>query len=159
FGYRLAFSPDSRFLAAGADGVWRPADRVDATLRLWEMASGGAVLHYDLAPGIGGALGALAFLPTGQRLLAGTPDGTIQLWDLGPRRTAPPSGPRELEALWADLAGGDAGKAYRAIHALRASPARAVPFVKAHLRPAAAPDAKRVEKLIADLDSERFLVR
>src|SRR5262249_49926591 len=40
FGYRLAFSPDSRYLAAGGDGVWYPARRFDTSLRLWELATG-----------------------------------------------------------------------------------------------------------------------
>src|SRR5262249_47743293 len=53
----------------------------------------------------------------------------------------------------------DAGKAYRAIYALAASGDKAVAFLKSHLTPSTAPDTKRVEKLIADLDSEEFAVR
>jgi hypothetical protein len=40
-----------------------------------------------------------------------------------------------------------------------ALPARAVTALAAHLQPAAPPDAKRLEKLIADLDSDAFTAR
>jgi hypothetical protein len=61
--------------------------------------------------------------------------------------------------LWADLASADAARAHRAVYTLAAAPRRAVPFLKAHGRPARGPDRKRVEKLLADLDSERFALR
>src|SRR5262249_47089835 len=64
----------------------------------------------------------------------------------------------ELRSAWEDL-GGDAGKAYRAIGALAAAPDQAVPFLTERVRPAAAPDAKRVAKLLVELDDERFEVR
>jgi hypothetical protein len=64
---------------------------------------------------------------------------------------------KQLELLWIDLASEQAGKAYHAEFALAV--AQAVPFLKEHLTPVRPIDPKRVEKLIADLDSEEFAVR
>ena len=66
---------------------------------------------------------------------------------------------KELQALWADLAGEDAARAYQAIRRLVAAPAQAVPFLQQHLRPVAAPDPKRLARLIADLDARPFTAR
>jgi hypothetical protein len=54
---------------------------------------------------------------------------------------------------------GDARKAHRAIFTLAGSPKQSLPFLKEHLHPAAAVDPKRVDKLLADLNSEQFAVR
>src|SRR5262249_13270350 len=67
--------------------------------------------------------------------------------------------PKELEALWADLAGADAAKAYRTIRALVAAPELAVPFLGQQLRPVPAPPPERLARLIADLDDRQFAVR
>jgi hypothetical protein len=53
----------------------------------------------------------------------------------------------------------NAAKAYQAMLALASSPARSVALVRKHLQPAVAPDAERLQKLIADLDSEKFAAR
>jgi hypothetical protein len=91
------------------------------------------------------------------------PDGAILVWDLAPASwphdtavKAPDR--RQLDALWSDLAA-DARAAHRAIHRLTAAPAQAVPFLKDRLRPAAAVDAKRLAKLLGDLDADQFSVR
>jgi hypothetical protein len=157
YGYRLAFSPDGRYLAAGADGVWRPTGQVDMTLRLWSLASGKEVVRYELAPGI--AVSAMAFLPSGDRLLTGMRDATLLVRDLTRPRDDEPATPTTLDALWTDLADDDAGKAYRAIHALAKGGDRAVAFLKERLPPTPAGDAERVAKLIAEFDSEQFAVR
>jgi hypothetical protein len=66
---------------------------------------------------------------------------------------------RELESLWADLAGDDARRAYGAICDLAASPRQAVPFLRERWRPAAKLDLRRVARLLADLDADEFRVR
>jgi hypothetical protein len=82
-------------------------------------------------------------------------------------REVPPQGPplelsaRELAGLWADLADKDYDKSEAAWHKLAAAGDKALPFLKARLRPIAVPplDPKQVEKLLAELDSNRFLTR
>jgi HEAT repeat protein len=61
--------------------------------------------------------------------------------------------------LWADIAGDDAAKAYRALWALVAVPDQALPLVRNTLRPVPAVTEDRLKKLIADLDDDDFAVR
>jgi hypothetical protein len=65
-----------------------------------------------------------------------------------------------LEELWRDLAGRDVAAAGRAVRALVAGRRESVPFLAAQLteRPPLADD-RRILKLIADLDDNRFRVR
>jgi hypothetical protein len=101
----------------------------------------------------------LVTLPGG-RAATGMADGDILIWDLAPS-TWPVRKPlgeldrEKLDALWTDLAG-DTRIAYRAINTLTAAPAQIVPFLKDRLRPAAEVDAKDIETLLADLDSDSF---
>src|SRR5262249_20578802 len=67
--------------------------------------------------------------------------------------------PKELEALWADLAGADAARAYRAICTLAVAPQQTIPFLAKRLRPLEPADARLVARLIADLDNGDFGVR
>jgi len=64
-----------------------------------------------------------------------------------------------LEPLWDDLASGDSRKAHQAVTALSTAPPQATALLRQHLRPAAAADARRIARLIADLDSSEFAVR
>jgi hypothetical protein len=72
-----------------------------------------------------------------------------------PRRASQPISP----AHWADLAAADAGKAYRAMQALRANGTQAVRLLQERLRPVAAPDRQKINQLIADLDQDNFAAR
>jgi hypothetical protein len=72
---------------------------------------------------------------------------------------APKSAPATVETLWADLAGEDAARAYRAIGGLAADPRRALALLRANLKPAAGPDLKRVDRCLADLDSDDYATR
>jgi hypothetical protein len=60
---------------------------------------------------------------------------------------------------WAELAGADAARAFRARWTLDSSPREAVAFLKDHLHPAQPADADHVRRLLSDLGSERFAVR
>jgi RNA polymerase sigma factor (sigma-70 family) len=157
FGYRLAFSPDSRYLAAGAEWVWRPTKRFDMRLHVWELTSGKEALTFDLPPGC--PVSAMAFWPDGDKLVTGMRDTTLLIWDLTRPLTGESAKARSFDELWSDLASADAAQAHRAIVALRGRGEPAVTYLKDHLAPGTAPDGKRVEKLIADLDSEQFAVR
>jgi RNA polymerase sigma factor (sigma-70 family) len=150
-GAQLAYSPDGKRLAVGTGS---------GTIHLWELATGQEVCR---ARGHHGRVSCLAFSADGRRLASGGEDTTVLTWDaLNLTGDAPAAGKpsdRELGALWTDLAGGDAARAYRALRALAAAPEQTIPFLRQHVRPAAAPDPKHLARLIADLDADEFAVR
>jgi WD40 repeat protein len=66
---------------------------------------------------------------------------------------------RDPDALWADLAAEDAGRAWRAIRPLVADPRKAGPLLRAHLKPVPPTDPRQIDRLVADLDSDDFQTR
>jgi WD40 repeat protein len=147
--FRAKLSPDGR-TAVSAGG--------ESAIRVWELPSGKEIGRLE---GHRSAVMDLAFSSDGRRLASAGHDTTVLVWDVAKytRRGRAPArlSADELRSAWEDL-GGDAGKAYHAIGALSAAE-QAVPFLAERVRPVAAPDARRVAKLLADLDDERFEVR
>jgi RNA polymerase sigma factor (sigma-70 family) len=146
----LAFSPDGKTLVAGG---W------DGRVRLWEVATGRERHRFAGHPA---NVQCIAFSPDGGTLASGGADTTVLLWDLTGRAGVREEGSltkEQLEALWADLAGEDAARAYRAMRALAASARQSVPFLRDRLPPVPTPDPKRLPGLLSDLASARFAVR
>jgi dipeptidyl aminopeptidase/acylaminoacyl peptidase len=145
----FALSPDAKSLVTPGEPP-----------RLWELATGkvrGQVRgHSD-------SVWSVAFSPDGKLLASGSQDTTVLIWETLNLTGEPPAAaklsPRELEGLWAGLAGADAGKAYRAIGALVAAPEQALPFLRQHLRPIAIPTPEQLNRLLADLDAKQFTTR
>ena len=67
--------------------------------------------------------------------------------------------PEQVEALWVDLAGNDAGKANRSMLNLAGARGLVEVFMRERLQAAPTIDAKQLEQWLADLDSEKFAVR
>jgi RNA polymerase sigma factor (sigma-70 family) len=148
----LALSPDGRYLAL-AQGT--------PQIHLWDVRAGREV---GLLAGHEGGVVSLLFAPDGKHLFSGGTDTTALTWDLT-RLTTSKAAPvaelpaRDMDALWTDLAGKDATRAFDAIRKLSASPDQAVTLLKDHLRPAKPADPKRLARLLGDLDSDHFEVR
>ncbi len=152
----VSFTPDGRALVV--------TDR--KKLSVWDAATGELFHQMEWPDGVRNGhdeadIFSLAVLPGG-RAATGMTEGDILVWDLAPstwpvRRPARDLTRAQFDALGADLAR-DARTAYRAVSLLAASPARSVPLLDTHLHPVAV-DSKRIEKLLADLDDDRYEVR
>ncbi len=167
----LALSPDGKLLAvvdvihsaeegAATGRIPTPDEVQRPRVHLWDVDA-----EKELPPlkGHRGSIKSLSFSPDGKLLATGSNDTTILLWDATRFKPHPPAEvqlrPEQIESLWTDLAGADAAKAYRAIRTLAAGSKASIAFLKRHLHPAAAADAKQMTQLLADLDSEQFAVR
>src|SRR5205823_9320803 len=84
-----------------------------------------------------GPINSVVFAPDGRRLLTGSWDSSALVWDVSHWAEGDPGklSAKELEAFWADLAGEDATRAYRALWALAVIPGKAVPLLKERLQP------------------------
>src|SRR5262249_9341424 len=148
----ITFTPDSRMLAWGG---W-----IDPAVHLVEVATG---QERHLLRGHKGRILSLTFSADARTLVSGSEDTTALVWNLagplgGPKKETTPPTLAELEAAWADLGTADGARAYRGMRLLAAAPAEAVPYLRQQLRPIVL-DEKHLARLIADLDSSRFVVR
>jgi WD40 repeat protein len=155
-------SNDHRLVALICEGhrFARLADKESMTIEIWETASG--TKRGELA-GHQGSVIDLAFSADGRQLASSSDDTTILIWDM--RRPLQLSkfenrlSDEMLAAHWETLLKRDAVKADAAIWGLVFASKDSVPFLRKKLRPAPVPDAKRVQTLLAALDSDRFNTR
>ncbi|MBI1913305.1 MAG: sigma-70 family RNA polymerase sigma factor [Planctomycetes bacterium] len=139
----VAFSRDGRFVATALP---------EGVIRLWEVATWTARNEFK---GHRDRPTTLTFAPGGQ-LLSGSLDTTVLAWDIRPPRVAV-SVP--LESAWNDLAAREACESFKSQGRFLAAPADAVKFFAEKIKPVAALDPKRVQRLLADLGSDKFAVR
>jgi hypothetical protein len=142
----FAVSPDGRFLAT---------DRAEVSaLSVWDLATGEEVARRG---GYGALVHVMAFSPDGKALASGHADGTALVWDVS-ALPAVKAAATDRDAAWTDLRSADAAKAYRAMLALAADPA-GVKFLRDRVKPAPEVPAARLQKLVADLDGDKYATR
>lgn len=141
----IEFSADGQLLAS-SDGF---------AIHLWEAATGKEIRTFR---GHRSEIVNLAFSSDGRRLASTSWDSTVLIWDLIGQTGKPRSG-ESIEKYWKDLLGEDAALAHRAVWALARAPVQSLPLLKAHLHPVQLVSREQLDRLIADLDSDKFVVR
>jgi WD40 repeat protein len=158
----VAVSPDGRIIAAGGDASWHESGQRSASIiQLWDLATGEKIHSFQ---GHESATYSLAFSPDGSRLASGLRNGTVLVWEAPHGRPLQQPimsnlEPKQLETLWADLAGDNPRKAHDAVWALVATRDKAVAFLQQRLEPAAPVNIAQVRQLVANLDSSQYRLR
>jgi RNA polymerase sigma factor (sigma-70 family) len=158
-GSTVAYSPDGRLLASAeeyaASGMGGPA------IQLWEVATGGEVVTFrghDYPPGT------LVFSPDGRRLVSGSHDSLINLWDVTGRAVDGKLRHRRVSVarfaqLWEKLAADDAKAGHAVLWDLVAGGEPVVPMLKARMSAAKALDARKAARIVAQLDADDYETR
>lgn len=146
-----AFSPSGDLLAVPTN---------DGTTTLIDIRLGRAI---GTLKGDQGRPCSLAFGADGRTLLTGGADGTVLIWDihglvLKARSTLELSASK-IDAAWNELADANAVTAYRAMATLVKSPSQAVKLLRGKLKPIEPVTAAHMNKLIADLNSDKYQAR
>lgn len=148
----IAFSPDSRFLAA--------ADPKNNFVMIRDLITGKSVLRLEEHEA---EITSLAFSPDGQRLASASGDFSVLLWDTSGlvKRPLPEiqMSDAEMQAGWEAFAKEDAAKAFQVRNQFVQANKQALPFLKDKLNAVSLFDPKRMAQLIRDLDSNRFAAR
>jgi hypothetical protein len=142
----MTFSPDGVVIAATSDDV----------IRLWDREG----RPFRPLRGHDGPVNDLSFAPDGRTLVSASEDGTALVWDM--TALSPPVGlPRLVppDRCWENLRSEDAEKAFQAICLFRRKPIETVTLLQNRLTPTAPLDPKRIERLLAELDSEKSTMR
>ena len=106
----------------------------------------------------------MCFGPDGKTIATGHRDSSIHVWELPPelwsaRCRKNSAQANDLIRLWEELAGADARQAYKAIFALAEVSEQAVEFLRERLQPSPSVSQDKLQRLIADLDSDAFATR
>jgi hypothetical protein len=147
----VRFAPGGRHVASASS----------AGTAIYSLPAGRDVLRLASGPT---ADHVIAFSPDGRRMAAaGNQESTAIIWDVADITSAAvPANAKpnviEMESWLMDLASSDPTIGYAAVWKLAACGDEAVDFLKRALRRRAA-DAKEIQRLIAELDDAKYLVR
>ncbi|HEY7309480.1 MAG TPA: sigma-70 family RNA polymerase sigma factor [Gemmataceae bacterium] len=147
----IAFSPDGRMVATANGSMWNHKEQ---TVRLWEVATGKERRRFV---GHQAQVTSIVFSREGSTLISGSEDGTALVWDAAGVLKPEVAGGTDGEGLWRTLAGADAVAAFEAVCALAAR--REVAFFSKRLKRVEAPNAAKIGRHLADLDSNEFATR
>jgi WD40 repeat protein len=145
----LTFSRDGRLLAAVEDNQ----------ILVFEVATGKLRRSYS---GHELPIRCVAFSRDGRRLASGGQDSRVFIWDnTGLRGKGPFTklDPKEMDRLWSGLSSDSASIANEALWELVARPQESIGYMKTRLTRLDEDEMKRIDKLVNDLDSDRFKVR
>jgi hypothetical protein len=103
----------------------------------------------------------IAFSPDGKHIATGGVDGVIYVWKVAHYYKPPPLPGRQLDlaALWDHLGDRDAGKVYRAVAQMEATPDDSIAFLRKHLLPAKSIDEKTIRLHIRGIQGDSFALR
>ncbi len=156
----LAFTPDGRVLVSADCGGMRRLDT--SIIRFWDVVTGRDLAQIEYKAS---SIASLAVAPEGNRFVTGLENGTALVWEI-PAAAKPPAEararklvPKEVAALWEDLASDDSKVAHEAVRILASSPEQSVPFLAKSLRPAGKIDLAKVRQRITELGDEDFNTR
>ena len=164
---RITASPAANICLANGGRCLVTTD--EGFLRLWDLATGKERRRWALPAGAVDPWGTtivshLLALPDGRRVVTTLLDGTALVWDLSsaldslePLAKNPDE--KIIAGWWTDLARDDAKRAYAAVWRLAEARGPATAFLREHLQPVPEPDAKKIHRLIDDLDNQSFTVR
>lgn len=146
----IAFSPTGRTLTSGS---------FDQSARQWETVSGKPIATWK--PSHTGAMNQVVMSADGRRAFSGSADTTVLAWDVtgfSPDGKLPVLNlqPGQLEQLWNELAAKKAQTGNRAVWNLIAGGKEVIKFLHKRVY---LPDRASVEKLIKDLNANRFAIR
>lgn len=146
---QVCLSPDGRTIAT----VWD-----NEIIELWDYYSAKRLLRRSA----GTEVNVLRFSPDGCFLATGLNDGTALLWDVhaitGRKHPARLLSTEQAKKSWDDL-GRDAKTAHAAAGRLLGDPHKTLALFRKQLQPAPPLSAAKMQKLIAQLDSEKFRIR
>ena len=142
----MAYSPGGKYLAAATSS---------GTIRLWDAQRGMVETDLFLQRG---SFSSLAFL-SDDTLVSGGAAGGALLWDVKAAIANPVPAAGTVAELWERLADPDAQKAREALVLLADRPRETLPVLRERLQPVARPEQAKLDKLLAELQDNRFNVR
>jgi hypothetical protein len=141
------------------DGMRLVTAESDHCIRVYDLATSRELIAFR---GHRGDIHSLAFDARGERLVSGSIDGTVIVWDATAAEVATrkePLADSELQEQWRAFLGDNAKRAYDARWKLLATPEQAMPLVEKQLKELPKSDARQIARWVADLDAEEFKAR